>query len=213
MHDTDCTSIYTKKPRSLSQICQVHHAVEGEVEVGGSIFCTSSTDTLADTESPITPPKPTSQLKFSTPFYFANPIHCQLPPTPEQTPTKGIKRTSPSDAEEASDVRPSKRLDLGRAPRPSKSPFRRNSIPRFSILNRKSTDPPKLSADELKRASEAVLRQIDWEEVEEYVASNRGANVYRRAIKRVLQDEVDELFEAENSLGCLVKEALGEVDY
>ena len=58
-----------------------------------------------------------------------------------------------------------------------------------------------------------MLRQIDWEEVEEYVASNRGANVYRRAIKRVLQDEVDELFEAENSLGCLVKEALGEVDY
>lgn len=52
---------------------------------------------------------------------------------------------------------------------------------------------PKLSTDELKRVSEAVLRQIDWTEVAEYAASNRGPGAYRRAVKAVLQNKVDDL--------------------
>ena len=64
---------------------------------------------------------------------------------------------------------------------------------------------PKLSADELKRVSEAVLRQIDWTEVAEYVASNRGPQAYRRATKAVLQNKIDELVDVEEFYECYNK--------
>lgn len=50
-----------------------------------------------------------------------------------------------------------------------------------------------MSAVELKRVSEAVLKQVDWEAVEEEVASNRGAAMYRRVIKSILQERIDQL--------------------
>lgn len=50
---------------------------------------------------------------------------------------------------------------------------------------------------ELKRASEAMLLQIDWLDVAAYVACNRKGVVYKNAVKDVLQRAVDGLFEEE----------------
>lgn len=50
-----------------------------------------------------------------------------------------------------------------------------------------------MSAVELKRVSEAVLKQVDWEAVEEEVASNRGRAMYRKVIKSILQERIDQL--------------------
>ena len=55
-----------------------------------------------------------------------------------------------------------------------------------------------MSALELKRASEAVLKQVDWEAVEEEVASNRGAAIYRKVIKSILQERIDHLADLES---------------
>lgn len=61
-----------------------------------------------------------------------------------------------------------------------------------------------MSAVELKRASEAVLKQVDWEAVEEEVASNRGAAIYRKMIKSILQERIDSLVDLEGTdQGCL----------
>lgn len=54
-----------------------------------------------------------------------------------------------------------------------------------------------VSAIELQRASEAVLKQVDWEAVEEEVASNRGAAMYRKLIKGILQERIDSLVDLE----------------
>ena len=59
-------------------------------------------------------------------------------------------------------------------------------------------EPLDFAADELKRTCEAMLRQVDWELVQEYVASNRTAAAYRKAMKSILQAEVDKLFRAED---------------
>ena len=118
--------------------------------------------------------------------------------TPEQTPTKSVKRAAEYAIEEST---PSRQLAKRRHtdPEPSlRSLIRRESIPKFSVLYR--ADAPKavqFSADELKRACEAVLRQVDWDDVQEYVASNRSATTYRRAVKSAMQAEVDRLFELE----------------
>jgi hypothetical protein len=61
----------------------------------------------------------------------------------------------------------------------------------------------KISALELKRASESILSQVDWDEVEENVASNRRGSTFRKAIKSILQERVDELFEDESSCSML----------
>ena len=50
-----------------------------------------------------------------------------------------------------------------------------------------------MSAAELKRVSEAILKQVDWDLVEEEVASNRGAAVYRKVVKAILQERIDSL--------------------
>lgn len=54
-----------------------------------------------------------------------------------------------------------------------------------------------MSAVELKRVSEAVLKQVDWEVVEEEVASNRGPAMYRKVIKSILQERIDHLVDLE----------------
>ncbi len=82
---------------------------------------------------------------------------------------------------------------------PPKSPFRTESIPKFSIhYNQKAAKVTKISALELKRASESILSQVDWDEVQESVASNRCGSTFRKAIKAILQERVDELFEEES---------------
>ena len=122
-----------------------------------------------------------------------------LPMTPEQTPTKSAKRSATYAVEEASPPSQSvKRRHTDPETSPARSLIRHDSIPKFSILYQSET--PKatpFSADELKRTCEAVLCQVDWNEVQEYVASNRSAATYRKAVKSVLQAEVDRLFEVE----------------
>ena len=121
------------------------------------------------------------------------------PLTPTPTPTRGTKRLSTSESEHSLDTPCSKRRTRS-LQYPSKSPFRKDSIPKFSILyNQRAVSTNKISAIELKRASESILRQVDWDEVEDYVASNRRGSTFRKAIKDVLQDRVDELHETESS--------------
>ena len=58
-----------------------------------------------------------------------------------------------------------------------------------------------LSADEFKRTCEAVLKQVDWDEVQGFVASNRRGNAYRNAIKSTLQAQLYKLFRGEELSG------------
>lgn len=37
------------------------------------------------------------------------------------------------------------------------------------------------------------MKQVDWEEVGEDVASNRSAGVYKKAVKDVFQERIEEL--------------------
>lgn len=46
---------------------------------------------------------------------------------------------------------------------------------------------------ELKRASESIMRQVDWTVLAEDVASNRGAGAYKKFVRGVLQRGTDEL--------------------
>ena len=46
---------------------------------------------------------------------------------------------------------------------------------------------------ELKRVAESVMRQVDWEDVAEDVASNRSAGAYKRVVRGVLQERIDGL--------------------
>jgi len=90
-----------------------------------------------------------------------------------------------------------KRIDFGvrRTPR---SVFDSAKVPEFSILSkRRSSAPCKLSAIELKRVSESVLRQVNWVEVAEEAASNRGAGAYRKAVKEIMQEQVEQLLRLE----------------
>lgn len=46
---------------------------------------------------------------------------------------------------------------------------------------------------ELKRVTESVMKQVDWEDVAEDVASNRSAGMYKRIVRDVLQERIEEL--------------------
>ncbi|MCJ1225163.1 hypothetical protein MMC12_001812 [Toensbergia leucococca] len=52
---------------------------------------------------------------------------------------------------------------------------------------------PELSSMELKRAAEAMLRQVNWEVVKEEVGSNRPGSAYQEAMRKVLQVRIEEL--------------------
>lgn len=41
--------------------------------------------------------------------------------------------------------------------------------------------------------AESVMRQVDWEDVAEDVASNRSAGAYKRVVRGVLQERIDGL--------------------
>ncbi|KAI9832801.1 MAG: hypothetical protein M1819_004021 [Sarea resinae] len=71
------------------------------------------------------------------------------------------------------------------------------NTPRFSIVSPPAIKAPKhepvVSAAELKRVAECVLRQVDWDNVAGYVASNRRGGVYKQALKAVLEGRIEEL--------------------
>ena len=53
---------------------------------------------------------------------------------------------------------------------------------------------------ELKRVAESVMRQVDWDDVVEDVASNRSAGMYKRIVRCILQGRIDELAEREEAV-------------
>lgn len=61
----------------------------------------------------------------------------------------------------------------------------------------RASSVPLISAEEMARLSEAVLQQVDWDEVREYCASNRRKALLRKVVKRALQDKVDEIWKSE----------------
>ncbi|MCJ1459268.1 hypothetical protein MMC28_009645 [Mycoblastus sanguinarius] len=133
----------------------------------------------------------------------------QPPPTPDTTPIKSTKRAHsttlpPETPTHTSPLTHKRRLTPTHHFSPSQSPCRRlmrsTPTPKFSILY--TPPPPKevsISGMELKRAAESILRQVDWSEVEEDVASNRCGGTYRRIIRNVLQERIDELVEREEA--------------
>ena len=149
----------------------------------------------------MTPSKPISHRLYNSVPRNGYCSQLQLPLTPESTPSKSTKRSAEHAFEE-----PSYSLSLTKQRRTDPDTqslrqltFRRGPVPRFSILYKA---PPPLplhfSGDELRRICEAMLLQIDWDEAQEYVASNRTAATYRKALKSILQAEVDKLYTAEN---------------
>ena len=125
---------------------------------------------------------------------------CTLPLTPESTPSQGSKRTFENALDDGSFCsQPAKRRHTDPQTFTSRSLVRQQSIRPFSIFHHPET--PKqvpFSADEMKRTCEAVLKQVNWNDVQEYVASNRSAASYRKAMKAVLQAEVNRLFQEED---------------
>lgn len=163
---------------------------------------------------PLTPHKSYFDLQTSsiTPSAALMIPKVHLPPTPETTPnlsTRALKRPLPSDHESSPSAgRQSKRR--ASPPDSTITPFVNKYLfpptpdkvasvkrPLFRKPNLNNPKTPSVAAIELKRASEAILRQIDWQEVTEYVACNRRALIYKNAVKGVLQNAVDGLFEEE----------------
>jgi len=150
--------------------------------------------------NPQTPRKiPCLGLDYSTPrLRYGG--KCALPLTPEYTPSKRSKRTfehAPGDVSFYSQQAKRRHTDPQTfTPRPL---VRQESMSNFSLRRcAETSNQAPFSADEMKRTCEAVLSQVDWNEVQEYVASNRSAASYRKAMKAVLQAEVDRIFEEED---------------
>jgi len=129
-----------------------------------------------------------------------------LPPTPDPTPTTGKKRTYDATVSTTAPSTPSKQPRLShtpstpsKQPRLSHTPSRLRSSTTRKISKFQASAEPSISSIELKRAAESILRQVEWELVEDDVAANRRGNVYRRILRNILQDKVDELVEKEEA--------------
>lgn len=112
-----------------------------------------------DTE-PTTPQKPTK------PFF--NPHH--LPPTPDSTPTKSLKRSPPTTLPDPQTPSLKRHRTTTAHPTPPRSPHRRllcasSSTPKFSIVYQPEAvqegKEDAVSWMELKRVAESVMRQVD----------------------------------------------------
>ncbi|KAI9873573.1 MAG: hypothetical protein M1830_010845 [Pleopsidium flavum] len=128
----------------------------------------------------------------------SSPYKIELPPTPEATPCRSLKRPSSDslNVEEPAKVT-LKRIDFG-VRRSPHSVFDSRKVPEFSILSkRRPSAPCKLSAIELKRVAESILRQVNWVDVAADAASNRGAVAYRKAVKQIMQEQVEQLLRME----------------
>jgi hypothetical protein len=113
-----------------------------------------------------------------------------ISPSSIRTPSK--KRGAPATPSTSAAKRPRTKDSAPNTPGNLvlKSPaFRRTTLPVYYEQNDFST-----SGSEWKRLCEAVMKQVDWFKVQESVASNRPASVYKHAIKKVLQDKVDEVY-------------------
>ncbi|KAL8792459.1 MAG: hypothetical protein Q9195_004915 [Heterodermia aff. obscurata] len=172
---------------------------------------------------PLTPEKASSEVDANTvlPSDALLP-HSYLPPTPQitpQLPARQPKRPLPADIESSPSAgRTNKRIAAETTITPSsckylfppassasKSTQASSSSPKFSPFRKpdwfKARDPPSISAIELKRAAEFILKQVDWQEMAQYVAANRKAGAYREVVKALLQKEVDALFDKERREG------------
>lgn len=47
----------------------------------------------------------------------------------------------------------------------------------------------------MKRVTEAVLKKVDWKDVEKYVILNKCRKIYRKVIVDLIQKKVSQLFE------------------
>lgn len=141
----------------------------------------------------------------------------RLPPTPERTPTKKRSLTDafdhlPLDVFSAKRTRsphlPSPRFN--RSPIAQPNPQAKPLSGVWARLRPTKPSPSPFSADELRRTCEAVLQQVDWDDVQEYVASNRPAAAYRILVKELLQKQVSALFrdEERSALSLALKTAV-----
>lgn len=152
--------------------------------------------------APRTPQKfPCNGLDYSTPrLRYGGQF--KLPLTPDYTPSKSSKRTFKNALEDLSFYsRPAKRRHTDPQTSTPRSSIQEESLSESSkVYHSENPEQVPFSVDEMKRTCDAVLSQIDWNDVQEYVASNRSAASYRKAIKAVLQAEVTKLFqEVDNS--------------
>lgn len=126
--------------------------------------------------APVSATSPTSITPSSRRYLF--------PPTPSPTSTSTFTTTTT----------------------PTKPTSNPSTRPKSSLFHKPSHPTPKpkplpsVSAIELKHAAESILRQVDWDEVAAYVASNRRGRVYKTVVKGMLQERVDGLFEKEGRL-------------
>ena len=129
---------------------------------------------------------PSSTIKATSPLYPSKRQRCSI--SARSTSPSSTASASPSHSRtcltESSTTTPKRRFR-----RPAFNPL----TPPFSIAYRCPPSPssPPISALELKRAAESILRQVDWEQVAEEVASNRASGVFRRVVRGVLQRGVD----------------------
>ena len=172
---------------------------------------------------PLTPRKSTSELGANNDVPSdAVPPLSNLPLTPAATPqhtARKLKRSLPAESESSPSAgRTNKRIATDTTITPSSCKYlfppasstsrsTQTSSPttKFSPFRKpdllKAKEPPSVSAIELKRAAEAILKQVDWQEITHYVAANRRAGAYREVVKGLLQKEVDALFDKETRAG------------
>ncbi|MCJ1307634.1 hypothetical protein MMC25_001281 [Agyrium rufum] len=82
--------------------------------------------------------------------------------------------------------------------RKRRSPFRPELTPRWSIVSKeKSAADAPLTALEFRRLADFVMQTVPWKFAYEHVASNRDADVYKKAFEDRLLDIVSELADEE----------------
>ncbi|MCJ1247531.1 hypothetical protein MMC30_004745 [Trapelia coarctata] len=150
--------------------------------------------------APQTPHKIPCRLDYSTPRVRYG-GQSTLPLTPDYTPSKSSKREFKYALEDLSFYpQPAKRRHTDPQRSTPRSLLRQGSLLKISKMHHPETpEQVPFSADEMKRTCEAVLSQIDWNDVQEYVASNRSTASYKKAMKSVLQAEVSKLFQEEDN--------------
>ena len=167
-----------------------------------------TTEELSNPQTPtatttLMPPTPVTKSRTAA-FRALNVPKLQLPPTPNATPMKGTKRALPTSAPssplaERSTLHVDVKID-DNAPRssPIEPPVKRLrrvrygcQNPRYNVINTVERGPVRIyqkrfASLELKRLANELMYQVDWEEMEEYVACNRPGMVYRNLVRNML---------------------------
>ncbi|KAL8830363.1 MAG: hypothetical protein Q9191_001473 [Dirinaria sp. TL-2023a] len=139
-----------------------------------------------------------------------------LPPTPASTPMKGTKRPLSPTAEPSSPLaprstnKPAGTDNNNKMPTPDSTPPTKKrrycQNPRYAVINTVERGPVKiyqnrLSSLELERLANEIVFQVDWENLEEYVACNRPGIVYRRVVKNMILNRAREIQAEEAEFG------------